>query len=93
MFRGLLALVVAGDCEIRETFNESMGGVEDSSGGGLGAMVSRGINSASFTSSILTSTATVGSGCRQCVCVCVVGGGGRGEVMRENGSRHQEYVL
>ena len=81
MFCGLLALVVAGDCEIRETFNESMGGVEDSSGGGLGAMVSRGINSASFTSSILTSTATVGSGCRQCVCVCVCvlgeGGGGR----------------
>ena len=78
VFCGLLALVVACESEIRETFNESMGGVEDSSSGGLGAMVSRGINSASFTSSMLTSTATVGSGCRQCVCVCVLGEGGGG---------------
>ena len=77
VFCGLLALVVACESEIRETFNESMGGVEDSSSGGLGAMVSRGINSASFTSSILMSTAAIDFGCRQCVCacVCVCGGG------------------
>ena len=67
VFCGLLALVVACESEIREIFNESMGGVEDSSSGGLGAMVSRGINSASFTSSMLMSTAAIDFGCRQCV--------------------------
>ena len=82
VFCGLLALVVACESEIRETFNESMGGVEDSSSGGLGAMVSRGINSASFTSSLLMSTAAVGSCFRQCVCV-----------EGANGNRHQMYAL
>ena len=57
------------ESEIRESFNESVGDVEDSSSGGLGAMVSRGINSASFTSSLLMSTSAVGSCFRQCVCV------------------------
>ena len=87
IFCGLLVLVVAGESEIREAFNESIGGVEGSSSGGLGAMVSRGINSASFTSSMLMSTAAVGSRYRQCVCVCVCG------VEGANGNRHQKYVL
>ena len=82
IFCDLLALVGADESEIRESFNEPIGDVEDSSSGGLGAMVSRGINSASFTSSLLMSTAAVGSCYRQCVCV-----------EGANGNRHQMYAL
>ena len=40
---------------------------EDSSCGELCVIVSRGMNSAPFTSSTSMSTATAGTGCRQCV--------------------------